>query len=166
MIDGMPQPPLLAFAAHKAPHFIYLSLLHLPHDDVHLRRIKRVEQPFIHLLDGWLFFFEHVDDRGRTDPQDTDDIPHATAIERHVDDLLFHRGQTPFVLVLEEENRARTLTIITAIALHPIGLLPELHHIDTLTLGTLHIHKSHRPFPSSLRNCGVCARRISEDQLN
>jgi hypothetical protein len=37
-------------------------------------------------------FFEHVDNRGRTDPQDPDDIPHPTAIERHVDDLLFHRG--------------------------------------------------------------------------
>src|SRR2546425_13150229 len=45
-------------------------------------------------------FFGHVDDCGRTDPQDTDDIPHTTAIERHIDDLLFHRGQTPFVLVL------------------------------------------------------------------
>ena len=35
-----------------------------------------------------------------TDPKDTDDIPHATAIERHVDDLLFHAWQTPCVLIL------------------------------------------------------------------
>jgi len=32
-------------------------LLHLPKDDINVQRIKRVEQPFIHLLDGWLFFF-------------------------------------------------------------------------------------------------------------
>ena len=64
VINGMPQPPLLAFAAHKAPHLIHLSGINLPKDDVNLRRIQRVEQPFVHLLDGWLFFFEHVDDRG------------------------------------------------------------------------------------------------------
>src|SRR6266568_8643569 len=56
MIDGVPQPPRLAFAAHKAPHFIHLGLLHLPQDNVHVRRIKRVKQPCIHLLDGRLFF--------------------------------------------------------------------------------------------------------------
>jgi len=96
----------------------------------------------------------------------TDDIPHTTPIERHVDNLLFHRGQTPLVLVLYEENGARTRTIVTAIALRPMGLLPELHHIDTVTLGTLPVDKCHTPFPSSLRNYGVCAPMISEDQLN
>jgi hypothetical protein len=100
VINGMPQPSLLAFAAHKAPHFIHLGLLHLPQDDVNVLRIKHVEQPFIHLLNGRRFFFEHVDDCGRTDPQDTDDISHTPAIERHVDDRLFHGWQPPFVLVL------------------------------------------------------------------
>src|SRR2546427_12216260 len=56
MIDGVPQPPLLAFAAHKAPHLIHLGFVHLPQDDVHLRRIKGAEQPCMHLLDGRLFF--------------------------------------------------------------------------------------------------------------
>src|SRR5215831_1233987 len=70
------------------------------------------------------FFFEHVDDRGRTDPQDPDDIAHTTAIERHVDDLLFHGRQPPFVAVLQEKNGARTGTIVAAIALGSIGLFP------------------------------------------
>src|SRR5229473_3186128 len=148
MIDDVPQPPLLAFAAHTAPHFIHLDFVSLPQDDVHLRRIKGAEQPSIHLLDGRRFFW-HVDDRGRTDSQDTDDIPHTTPIERHVDNLLLHRGQTPLALVLYEENGARTRTIVTAIALRPMGLLPELHHIDTVTLGTLPVDKCHTPFPSS-----------------
>src|SRR3989442_9855491 len=56
MIYCVPQPPLLAFAPHKAPHFIHLGLLHLSKNDVTLRRIKRVEEPFVHLLDGRLFF--------------------------------------------------------------------------------------------------------------
>jgi hypothetical protein len=57
MIDGMPQPPLLAFAAHKAPHLIHLGGINLPTDDVNLWRIKAVEQPCVHLLDGRRFFF-------------------------------------------------------------------------------------------------------------
>jgi hypothetical protein len=57
MINRVPQPPLLAFAAHKAPHFIHLGGINLPKDNVNLRRIKRVEQSFIHLFDGRLFFW-------------------------------------------------------------------------------------------------------------
>src|SRR6266446_5531375 len=56
MIYRVPQPPLLAFAAYKAPHLIHLGGINLPKDDVNLWRIKAVEQPFVHLLDGRLFF--------------------------------------------------------------------------------------------------------------
>jgi len=42
MIYRVPQPPLLAFAAPKAPHLIHLSLLHRPQDEVNVLRIKRV----------------------------------------------------------------------------------------------------------------------------
>src|SRR5262249_5771443 len=45
-----------AFAAHKAPHLIHFRLLYLPQDDVPLRRIKRMEQLFVHVLDSWCFF--------------------------------------------------------------------------------------------------------------
>src|SRR5712691_11851135 len=66
-----------------------------------------------------------------------------------------------------QERRAETPDLrLCAPVLYSTGLLPVLHHIDTLTLGTLHVHKSHRPSPSSRRNGGVCARMISEDQLN
>jgi hypothetical protein len=66
----------------------------------------------------------------------------------------------------KETTHERPPSIVAAIALRPVGLLPVLHHIDTLTLGTLHVHKRHRPSPSSLRNCGVCGRMTSEHQLN
>ena len=46
----MPQPPLLAFAAHKAPHLIHLGGLHLVDDDLHLLSIKTLEQSFIDVL--------------------------------------------------------------------------------------------------------------------
>src|SRR5215471_4462401 len=56
MIDPVPQPPLLPFAPHKAPYLIHLDLLHLPKVNVNVLRIKRVEQPGVHWLDGRLFF--------------------------------------------------------------------------------------------------------------
>jgi hypothetical protein len=77
------------------------------------------------------------------------DIPHATAIERHSDDLLFHGGQLSFVVVLQKENRVLTVGIVAAVALRPVGLLPVLlHHIGTVTLRTSHAHKSPRPSAS------------------
>jgi len=50
MIDGVPQPPLLAFAAHKAPHLIHLCCLHFVDDDLCLLSIKTLEESFIDLL--------------------------------------------------------------------------------------------------------------------
>src|SRR5215831_19960042 len=58
--------------------------------------------------------------------------------------------------VLEEENGPWTVPIVTAIALGPIGLFPVLHHIGTVTIGTLHLHKSHSTSPT--RNCDICAQ--------
>jgi hypothetical protein len=63
MIYRVPQPPLLPFAPHKAPHLIHLGLLYLPKDEVNVLRINCVEQPFIDLLDGWLFFFQRAGKR-------------------------------------------------------------------------------------------------------
>ena len=50
MINRMPQPPLLAFAAYKAPHLIHLGCFHLVDDDLHLLSIKTLEKAFIYLL--------------------------------------------------------------------------------------------------------------------
>jgi hypothetical protein len=50
VINRMPQPPLLAFAAHKAPHLIHLGCLHFVDDDLYLLSIKTLEKPFIYLL--------------------------------------------------------------------------------------------------------------------
>jgi hypothetical protein len=102
------------------------------------------------------FFFEHVDDRGRTDLQDTDDISHTTAIERHVDALLFHSRQPPFVVVVYEKNAARTVGIVAARALGPMRLFPLLHPIGTVTIGTLPLHQSHGMSPT--KRCGIGAQ--------
>jgi hypothetical protein len=50
MINGMPQPPLLAFAADKAPPLIPLGCFHLVDDDLSLLSLKTLEKAFIYLL--------------------------------------------------------------------------------------------------------------------
>jgi hypothetical protein len=50
----------------------------------------------MHLCDGPRFVFEHGDDRGRTHPQDPDEIAHAPALERQGDARLLHGQQPPF----------------------------------------------------------------------
>ncbi len=50
VINRMPQPPLLAFAAHKAPHLIYLGGLYLVDDDLHLLSINTLKKSFIDVL--------------------------------------------------------------------------------------------------------------------
>src|SRR5882724_9812141 len=96
----MPEPPLLTFAAHKAPHLIDLGFFYLVDNDLHLRRIKRLKQSFIGLLDERLFFFDGLDDRRGTDASDPGRIADPTAIERHIHDPLFHRRESALVLVL------------------------------------------------------------------
>jgi hypothetical protein len=56
MINGMPQPPLLTLATHKAPHLIHLGILDLPDDDIKLCRIKALQEAFVDLCDRGLFF--------------------------------------------------------------------------------------------------------------
>ena len=50
VINRMPQPPLLAFAPHKAPHLIHLGGLYLVDDDLHLLSINTLKKSFIDLL--------------------------------------------------------------------------------------------------------------------
>ena len=50
MVDRVPQPSLLAFAAHKAPHLIHLGGLYLVDDDLHLLSINTLKKSFIDLL--------------------------------------------------------------------------------------------------------------------
>ncbi len=109
-------------------------------------------------------FFERLDDGGGADSQDPNDIAHAAAVERHVDNLPLDRWQSPFVVVLQEKDAPRTGGVVTAIALGPISLLAVFHHIDTLTIWTLDVHKSHSPSPSATVTCVHAS--LSRNQLN
>ena len=47
-----------------------------------------------------------------------------------------------------------------------IRLLALPYYTPSYVMRRVHVHKGHRPSPLSLRNGGVCAGIISEDQLN
>jgi len=50
VINRLPQPPLLVFAAYKAPQLIHLGCLSLVDGDLHLLSLKTLEKAFIYLL--------------------------------------------------------------------------------------------------------------------
>jgi hypothetical protein len=153
LLAGLPPPPLRAFAPHPTPPLRPLGLLHGPPAAVPWWRNPRGEQPGRHRRAGGRFLLAPGEDRGRPAPHDSDA-------------RRWHRGSTPFFLILEEAKRAWTGTSGPARARRPRGVLPAWHHLAPLALGPRHLHKSQRPFPASLSNGGVCARRISEEQLH
>jgi hypothetical protein len=53
VINRMPQPPLLVFALHKAPHLIHRGSLSLVDDDLHLLSIKLLEKACIMHPKNW-----------------------------------------------------------------------------------------------------------------
>src|SRR5262249_2448749 len=53
----MPPPPLLAFAAYKAPHLLPLGGFHLVADNLHWLSLKTLAQACIDLLSACICFF-------------------------------------------------------------------------------------------------------------
>src|SRR5262249_39175808 len=77
---------------------------------------------------------------------------HAAAVECHIANLPLDHWQSPVVVVLQENDVSRTVGVVTLIMLGPIRLLAVFHHLETLTIWTLHMHKSHRPSSSETVN--------------
>ena len=70
--------------------------------------------------------------------QDTDNIANPTPVERHVDDLLLHRGQAAGIGIAADEGSATLDPLLTAKPLLAIARLPILHDRFTLTMWTLY----------------------------
>src|SRR5713226_8778972 len=90
----MPQPPLMAFLAYKAPHFVHLGFASAL--DVHgpLVWFEGAQQRSVDRLQHCFFLFEFAQDSVCTDAQHPRSIANPTGIEAHVNDLLFHLWQT------------------------------------------------------------------------
>jgi hypothetical protein len=62
-------------------------------------------------------FFKLANDRGRADLQHPRRISNATAIESHVDNLLFDLRRTAFVGQIELKGVVQTVFVLTLVAL-------------------------------------------------
>jgi hypothetical protein len=91
-----------------------------------------------------MLFFQLVNDGGRADLQDTCGIPDATAIETHINHLLFDRREAPLVRRIEQKGTMRTVGILAAIALLLGVGLAAFDHVIALTIGTSYRNEYHR----------------------
>jgi hypothetical protein len=88
-------------------------------------------------------FFQFIDDSRRTDLQYPSRVSDATAIEAHINHLLFDLRPAPFVSRVEDEGAARAVGRLTAVALLTGFSLAAFDDVITLTAGTAHRNKDH-----------------------
>src|SRR5712692_3231737 len=69
VIDGMPQPALVAFFANKAPHLVYLCLASTLNVYGNLLWLQGAEQGGIDRLKRCFFFLEFTEHGVSTDPE-------------------------------------------------------------------------------------------------
>src|SRR6266851_9287579 len=119
MIDGMPQPPLLAFLADKAPHFVHLGFASALDVHGHLVWFEGAQQRRVDRLQHGFFLSKFAQDSVCTDAQHPRSIAHPTGIEAHVNDLLFHLGQTAAVVVVKEKTPSGTRCVLVSVAWYP-----------------------------------------------
>ena len=60
MVDRMPQPALIFFLTHEAPHFIQLRLLHSDELHYYFLRTQGLQQCVVNRLQRGFFFFNSV----------------------------------------------------------------------------------------------------------
>src|SRR3712207_6589090 len=80
-------------------------------------------------------FFQFVNYCGRANLQHACRIADATAIEDHLDYLLFDRGEEPPIGRIEKEGLVGARWVLTPIALLPGIMLATYHHLTALAIG-------------------------------
>jgi len=75
--------------------------------------------------------------------QHTGNIANATAIQAHLENLLFDFRLAAMVTVLDEKRLRWTAGMLTAVPLFPLGGDPMFNHVGVLTRGTAHLEEGH-----------------------
>src|SRR5262245_5962786 len=148
VIDGVPEPALVAFVPDKRPHLIHLRLrfpsaLQVPG---HLGRIQCAQQSGVHRLQPYFFLLEFTQHGVGTDMQGSRRITHPTGIETHVDDRLFDVRQAPTVAIVEEKTSPDTEGVLAEVALCAPGCFAAFDDLVTLTVRAADRDERHRPF--------------------
>ena len=75
--------------------------------------------------------------------QDTCTVTNATAIQGHLENVLFDFRQATTMAVVDEKRLIRTAGMLTAVPLFPLGGDSLLNHRGVLTCGTAHLDEGH-----------------------
>src|SRR6266702_4771483 len=152
VIDGMPQPAWIAFAADKRPHlinFCFAGLLNV-HDN--LFRVQRAQQRRVHRRKQRFFLLEFTEDGVGADPEDPCGIANPTGIEAHVNNRVLDLRQAPAVAVVEEKTSRGTCGVLTQVTLGPAACFAAFDDLFALTVRTADCDKGHGP-PLALGRC-------------
>src|SRR6266581_2735396 len=136
MINRMPQPAGVAFVADKRPHLIHLGFPSTLDSHRNVVWVAGAQERGVDRCQRDFFFLELTEHRVRTDPQHPCGIAHATGVETHSNDLVFHLGQPPEVSVVEEKTPRGTRGVLAQVPLGPAACFPAFDDLLTLTMWT------------------------------
>ena len=152
MVDRMPQPAGIAFVADKRPHLVHLGVLPSTldgHRDIVW--VAGAQERGVHRLQRGFFPPEFTSHGVCTDPQHPCSIAHATGVETHVNDLVFHLGQPPEVSGVKEKTARGTHGVLAQVPLCAAACFPAFDHLLTLTMWTPDSDERHEPLLASGR---------------
>src|SRR5712691_1813890 len=112
VIDGMPQPALVAFLADKTPHLIHLGFPSSLNGDRHLFRVYGTKQSRVDRLESHFFLSDLTEHGVRTDLEHPRRIANPTRVEAHVNDRLLHLRQASAVAVVEQKTAFGTRHVL------------------------------------------------------
>src|SRR5713101_10112906 len=164
MINRMPQPARVAFVTDKRPHLVHLGFLPGTLDGhCHVVWVVGTQERGVHRLQHSFLLPEFTEHGVRTDPQHPCGIAHATGVETHVNDLVFHLGQPPEVSVVKEKTPRGTRGVLAQVPLGPAACFPAFDDLITLTMWTPDCDERHEPLLASGRcqDQAQCAINLS-----
>jgi hypothetical protein len=145
VIDGMPQPALVAFLADKTPHFIHFGFPSTFKIHGNIIWIEGAQSSGVDRLQSRFFLFELTEHGVRTDPEHARRIADPTGIEAHINDRVLHLGQAASVAVVEEKTAFDTRGVLAQVTLGAPGRFAAFDDLLTVTMRALNCDECHGP---------------------
>jgi hypothetical protein len=75
--------------------------------------------------------------------QDMGNVTNATAIQGHLENVLFDFRHAAIMSVFNKKRLIRTARMLTAVTLFPLGRDSMFNHVGVLTSGTTNLEEGH-----------------------
>jgi hypothetical protein len=75
--------------------------------------------------------------------QDTGNVTNATAMQGHLENLLFDFRHAAMMTVFDEKRLIGTARMLTAVPLFPLGSAAVFNHVGVLTSRTTNLEEGH-----------------------